>query len=145
MGSQRVGHNWLTELNWTEVKRNYDDISNSMDMSLSKLWEIDSEGQGRPGMLQSMALQRWTQLSNWTTTTNDLTWLLEELKKESQDAAEDTGSCCPRSNTHTGRPWSEDRWSVWERRICKEIFNALHNKCQELGDGSQKLLFFFHV
>ena len=33
-----------------------DSITNAMDMSLSKLWEFEIEG--RPGMLQSMGLQR---------------------------------------------------------------------------------------
>ena len=35
-----------------------DGIIDSMDMSLSKLWEGDSEGQGKLGMLQSMGSQR---------------------------------------------------------------------------------------
>ena len=33
-----------------------DDINDSMDMSLSKLWELVMAG--RPGVLQSMGLQR---------------------------------------------------------------------------------------
>ena len=33
-----------------------DNTTNSMDMSLSRLWEIVKEG--KPGMLQSMGLQR---------------------------------------------------------------------------------------
>ena len=35
-----------------------DGITDSINMSLSKLWEGDSEGQGKPGMLQSMGSQR---------------------------------------------------------------------------------------
>ena len=44
-----------------------DGITDSMDMSLSKLqrwWRT-----GKPGVLQSMVSQSWTQLSNWTMTT----------------------------------------------------------------------------
>ena len=37
-------------------------IIDSLDMSLSKLQEIVKDG--KPGVLQSMGLQSWTQLSN---------------------------------------------------------------------------------
>ena len=41
-----------------------DDITDSVDMSLSKLWKMV-----KPGLLQSMGSQSQTQLSDWPTTT----------------------------------------------------------------------------
>ena len=46
-----------------------DGIIDSMDMSMSKLWKFVI---GRCGMLQSMGLQSWTRLSDWTD------WLLTD-------------------------------------------------------------------
>ena len=47
-----------------------DGITNSMDMSLNKLWELMMSG--KPGVLQSMGLQRVQRLSGW----NELNWPL---------------------------------------------------------------------
>ena len=88
MGSQRVGHNWVTSFSFTfygpiisfvtmkqyqqgrgkQRMRWLDGIIDLLGMSLNKLWEIVKDG--KPGVLQSMGLQSQTQLSDWTVTTN---------------------------------------------------------------------------
>ena len=41
MGSQRVGHDWATKLNWRRILRNkYDEIDKNNGMWLLKLWSL---------------------------------------------------------------------------------------------------------
>ena len=96
MGSQRVGHDWATELSWTELMlgkierrrrrgkqrmRWLDGITDSMDMSLSKLWSW--WWTGRPGVLQSMGSQRaghdWATELSWTDCHSRWNW--EKISK----------------------------------------------------------------
>ena len=58
-GGRRRGWQWLRWL---------DGITNSMDMSLSKLWEMVKDREASLLVLQSLGPQSLTQRSDWTTT-----------------------------------------------------------------------------
>ena len=90
MGLKRVRHDWVTELNWTDGKswligkdpdagkdwrqedrgtteaRWVDGITDSMDKSLSKLWEMLRDRESRWAVCSPWGNSQ-TRLSNWTT------------------------------------------------------------------------------
>ena len=82
MGSQRVGHNWETELNWTEcwesLKVGGEGDNRGWDGWMASMtrwtWVWVNSGSwwwtGRPGVLRFMGSQSRTRLSDWT----ELNW-----------------------------------------------------------------------
>ena len=77
MGSQRVRHNWVTGLNWTDCSDGKESACSAGDLgSIPGLWRSSGEGNGNPfqySCLNSMHREAWQASSPWSHKELDVT------------------------------------------------------------------------
>ena len=129
MGLQRVGQDWATELNWTELNPNSPCITDPMDRNLSKFWEMVKDR--KPDKLQYIGSQRVRHLLKWLNKTTTLLqhgwgeWQVTPIKNNqiTQPVSKDNAINSQLETTiaHNGRSWETDT-------ALEEQFHRAHNR-----------------